>query len=256
MNLYCRIPFGRQHSRAMEVIELAQVLGRTPGSVAMKLNNLTSLDPEEKARGVAGLPGASQLDRQVWDEFHTNWEGMAAESEFLWEKTIRHHEVLPSEEDAGAAKKARPLPEALPDNLPTGPTESERTVKVRLAQVFFRRTVLAAYHGRCCISGNPVPELLIASHILPWAGFAEHRANPSNGLCLSRLHDAAFDQGLIAFDESKRLVLSKRLRDYLPNEAIRVNFSSYEGSALRLPEKFFPEERFLAHHREHIFIDR
>lgn len=108
----------------------------------------------------------------------------------------------------------------------------------------------------CCISGNPIPELLIASHILPWPGFPEHRANPSNGLCLSRLHDAAFDQGLITFDESRRLVLSKRLRDYLPNEAIRVNFSTYEGSALRLPEKFFPEERFLAHHREHTFIDR
>lgn len=117
------------------------------GSVAMKLNNLTSLDPEEKARGVAGLPGASQLDRQVWNEFHADWERMVTESEFLWEKTIRHHEVLPSQEDAGATKKACPLPEALPDNLPTGPTEGERTVKVRLAQGFFRRTVLAAYHG-------------------------------------------------------------------------------------------------------------
>jgi len=181
---------------------------------------------------------------------------MAAESEFLWEKTIRNHEVLPSQADAGTAKKIRSLSEALQDSPPTSATESERTVKVRLAQDFFRRTVLAAYLGRCCISGNPVPELLIASHILPWAGFPEHRANPSNGLCLSRLHDAAFDRGLITVDASLRLVLSKRLRDYLPNEAIRVNFSSYEASALRLPEKFFPEERFLAHHRERIFIDR
>ena len=256
MNLYCRIPFGRQHSRAPEVIELAQVLGRTPGSIAMKLNNLTSLDPEEKARGVAGLPGASQLDQQMWDEFHADWEGMAAESELLWEKMVRHHAAFPSVEGERSAKSARSLPEGLPESFPTGPTESKRTVKVRLAQNFFRRTVLAAYHGCCCVSDNPVPELLIASHILPWAAFPEHRANPSNGLCLSHIHDAAFDKGLITFDETRALVLSKRLKDYLPNEAIRVNFASYEGSALRVPEKFFPDEKFLAHHRENIFLDR
>jgi putative restriction endonuclease len=86
MNLYCRIPFGRQHSQAPEIIDLAQVLGRTPGSVAMKLNNITSLDPEEKARGIKGLLGASNLDRQVWNEFHTNWEEMVAESELLGNK--------------------------------------------------------------------------------------------------------------------------------------------------------------------------
>ena len=125
-----------------------------------------------------------------------------------------------------------------------------------MAQNFFRRAILALYDTRCCISGNPVPELLIASHILPWASFPEHRVNPGNGLCLSRLHDAAFDQGLITFDESRRLVLSKRLKDHLPNEAIRVSFQCHEGAALRLPDKFFPQEKFLTYHRENIFSDR
>lgn len=93
MNLYCRIPFGRQHSHAPEIIDLAQVLGRTPGSVAMKLNNLTSLDPEEQARGIKGLPGASKLDRQIWDDFHKNWEEMAAESELLWRKIFQNQDL-------------------------------------------------------------------------------------------------------------------------------------------------------------------
>lgn len=234
---------------------MARMLGRTPGSIAMKLNNFTSLDPEEKTRGVTGLPGVSRLDMQVWGEFHADWVGMAAESELLWEKAIHHHETVTVPQYVRTAQQAYPLPEVLPDNLPIGLTESERTVKVRLAQGFFRRTVLAAYHGCCCVSGNPVPELLVASHILPWADFPEHRANPTNGLCLSRLHDAAFDKGLITIDENRRLILSKRLKDYLPNEAIRINFSTYEGRGLRLPEKFFPGEMFLAHHRENIFID-
>lgn len=239
MNLYCRIPFGRQHSRAPEVIGLANALGRTAGSVAMKLNNLTSLDPEELARGVKGLPGASQLDRRVWAEFHEDWERLAIESEQLraqirWdspESLVSEDVVLPAE----------------------GQTEVERIVKVRLAQGFFRRTVLAAYQNQCCVSGNPIAELLIASHIVPWARHPEHRVNPRNGLCLSRLHDGAFDQGLITFDGDYRLVLSKRLRDQLSNRAIHDNFVCYEGKPLNLPEKFFPDQCFLSVHRETIF---
>jgi hypothetical protein len=62
------------------------------------------------------------------------------------------------------------------------------------------------------------PELLIASHIVPWSTLDDRaplapvprgvglgvrgRVDPRNGLCLSRLHDAAFDRGLITFDAS------------------------------------------------------
>jgi predicted restriction endonuclease len=239
MNLYCRIPFGRQHSRALEVIELATALGRTPGSVAMKLNNLTSLDPEELARGVKGLPGASQLDRQVWREFHEDWERLAIESEQL-------------------RQQATPSPPQEADNLNAeneGPAETERRVKVRLAQSFFRRMVLTVYQGQCCISGNPIPELLVASHILPWSSHPQHRANPRNGLCLSRLHDGAFDKGLIAFDDDYRLILSKRLKDHLTHQAVRDNFACSDGKPLKLPEKFRPDTAFLANHRSHIYQD-
>lgn len=239
MNLYCRIPFGRQHSRAPEIIELASALDRTPGSVAMKLNNLTSLDPEERARGVKGLPGASQLDRRVWNEFHEDWERCAIESEQLWLQIS--HSQPPEIGDVDISNE--------------GPTETERTVKVRLAQGFFRRMVLAAYQGRCCVSGNPLAELLVASHILPWASHPEQRVNPRNGLCLSRLHDGAFDQGLIAFDDDYRLILSKRLKDHLASQAIRDNFACYEGNPMKLPEKFYPDRRFLAKHREFLFQD-
>lgn len=237
MNLYCRIPFGRQHSRAPEVIELANALGRTPGSVAMKLNNLTSLDPEELARGVTGLPGASQLDRQVWNEFHAAWERLAIESELLRTQVTQST-------TAETAEMASTI---------EVPTETERTIKVRLAQGFFRRVVLAAYQERCCVSGNPIPELLVASHILPWANHPAHRVDPRNGLCLSRLHDGAFDQGLIAFDDEYRLILSKRIKEHFTNQNIYDNFAGYEGKAMKLPERFYPDRSFLANHRETIF---
>lgn len=249
MNLYCRIPFGRQHSRAPEIIELAKAIGRTPGSVAMKLNNITSIDPEEQTRGVKGLRSASKQDKIIWGEFHANWEAMAAESEYLWQEIVIRHKLL---NEASIATNIQGELEKLESS---GATETSRTTKVRLAQSFFRQTVLSAYLGQCCISGNPIPELLIASHIMPWSDFPDQRINPCNGLCLSRLHDAAFDRGLIAFDENYRLLLSKQLRDYLPNESLNVNFVAHEYNELRLPEKFRPDKAFLAHHREYIYCE-
>ncbi len=61
----------------------------------------------------------------------------------------------------------------------------------------------------------PVRELLIASHILPWSGHEAERLNVRNGIALNRLHDAAFDQGFISFDDNLHVLLSKRLRDFL-----------------------------------------
>ena len=71
-----------------QVIALAKALGRTPGSIAMKLNNFTSLDPDERSRGVSGLSGTSKLDKRVWDEFHQDWETLSIESELLWEEMV------------------------------------------------------------------------------------------------------------------------------------------------------------------------
>ncbi len=49
----------------------------------MKLTNLTSLDPEEAARGIRGPVGASRLDRDVWAEFRARPE-VVEEAEALW----------------------------------------------------------------------------------------------------------------------------------------------------------------------------
>ncbi|MCX7000034.1 MAG: HNH endonuclease [Candidatus Sumerlaeota bacterium] len=257
MNLYCRIPFGRQHSRSPEVIELARALGRTPGSVAMKLNNFSSLDPEESSRGIQGLKGTSKLDRQIWEEFNANWEKMAIESEDLWKKivVVQNLKYSPQKSVIRSNKLSSKRQNEIipPKSEYIGPTDEERLIHARLAQDFFRRTVLSAYGVRCCITGNPVPQLLIACHILPWSKYPEHRMNPRNGLCLSRLHDAAFDQGLIAFDEQYRLALSHDLKEYLPNDSLHRNFEIYEGRTINLPEKFNPNPEFLKYHRDNIF---
>jgi putative restriction endonuclease len=73
-HLYTLLPFGRLHSRAPEIQQLAAWEGRTPNSVAMKLVNFASLDPQVIASGRAGLSGASNQDKSLWQELQTNWD--------------------------------------------------------------------------------------------------------------------------------------------------------------------------------------
>ncbi|MEA3209482.1 MAG: putative restriction endonuclease [Chthoniobacter sp.] len=243
LNLYHKLTFGQLHARQPAIVALADKLKRGSNSVAMKLCNFASLDPALKLRGIKGLEGASALDRKVWNEFHANLNETVPVSEEALRQLFGVDdnsalEVLPKE---GVRIRKRP---------PTGPTETTANVKLRRGQDYFRDAVLNNFGGRCGITQLAVRELLIASHILPWNTHVGERLNVRNGLCLSRLHDAAFDQGLITFDDSLRLVLSPRLRAELPTRAVAESFGAYAGESLRLPsDAALPEMAFLSEHR-------
>src|SRR5258708_36151463 len=83
LNLYCKLPFGSFDQRNPIVREVASRMGRTPSSLAMKLSNLASLDPVQRARGIKGLSGASKQDREMWDEFQSEINILGPESEQL-----------------------------------------------------------------------------------------------------------------------------------------------------------------------------
>jgi hypothetical protein len=247
LNLYHKLTFGQLYARQPAIVALAQKLGRGANSVAMKLCNFASLDPALKLRGIRGLEGASALDRTVWKEFHSNLNEMVPASEEALRRLFgvdegNEIEVLPRE-----GVRVRKCP-------PTGPTETSASVKLRRGQEYFREAVLNNFGGRCGVTRLAVRELLVASHILPWGTHAAERLNVRNGLCLSRLHDAAFDRGLIAFDDSLRLLLSPRLKAELSQRAIAENFGAYAGEALCLPnDAALPELAFLSEHRTRIF---
>jgi hypothetical protein len=253
MNLYCKLPFGQLRHGNPLITEVAQKLGRTPSSLSMKLCNLASLDPYHQARGIKGLSAASRADRAIWEEFNTDWNRLGVISEERLQLLLGQPEEEPTIE---VVKKgtARRSGIKMPGVEPTGPTETFTTHKARLGQRFYRHSVLASYNCRCCITGNPIPELLVASHILPWGQYPEHRLNPRNGICLAQTQDAAFDKGLVTFDEDYRLVLGPYLREFLPNEALERNFLAYEGKQIQMPDKFIPDSGFMQKHREEIFL--
>ena len=134
------------------------------------------------------------------------------------------------------------------DPLPSG-EEVLREVKTRLNQRFFRAMIMREYSARCCLTGLTVPEVLRASHIIPWAEDEHNRMNPANGLCLSATYDAAFDRHLISFDENYCFILSKSLKDYYTNQAFKLLFRAYEGVTMALPKRFKPAQKFLETHR-------
>lgn len=239
INLYCKLPFGRLHSRNPEVIELANLIGRTPNSIAYKLVNFASLDPSLKARGIKGASNVSKLDREIWTEYYENWEDLPFESEKLRaqieSKTVEEINNIDTSE------------------LPREGKTREAIVKVRVNQSFFRRSVLASYNNTCCITGINFPEMLIAGHIKPWSKDKQNRLNPSNGIAINALHDKAFERGLITITPEYRIKISPSLSDKKGDEIIENYFLNYDGKEIILPSKFLPDVELLKYHNDNCF---
>ena len=129
--------------------------------------------------------------------------------------------------------------------------------KQRKGQDYFRRMILANYGGRCALTGIDIPQLLLASHIIPWAAKShkQDRLNPCNGICLSALYDKAFDQGLITFSpDNYSVVLSSSLRNNETKEYYDKYFGIIIGKKLTMPTEYLPNRDFLAYHRDNVFV--
>jgi putative restriction endonuclease len=240
-NLYCKIPFGKIHIHNPEIISLAKILGRTPSAVSWKLANLASLDPSLKKRNILGASHGSKLDAEVWNEFVGDWDRLAFESEKHLAQRI--------------GKKVEEISEIEVFDLPKAGKEREAVVKVRVNQSFFRKTVLAAYNFQCCITGLEIPELLNASHIIPWSNDKENQVNPRNGLCLNAIHDRAFDRYLITVTPEFVVKVSVSLKKANASEAVKDFLLRYDGLEINRPARFLPDPKFLKHHNR-IFSKR
>lgn len=235
-NLYCKIPFGTIHMGNPRIVELARLLRRSVGSVSFKLANFSRLDPALHARGIRGMPRGAKGEEEVWLEFAHDPEALAFESERLLALRLGK----PVEEVAQV--DARDLP-------PVG-REREAMVRIRVNQSFFRSRVLCVYDHRCCVTGLSEPQLLVASHIVPWSEDAANRLNPRNGLCLNAFHDRAFDRGLMWVENDFIVRFSPHLHHAASkSDGALTWLTQFEGQPLRLPRRFSPDRRLLARHR-------
>lgn len=240
-NLYCKIPFSKITTNNRDIQLLAAVIGRSVGSVAMKLANFARLDPNLKARNISGLTQGAKGEEEVWMEFNDNWDKLSLESEQILAK----YRAKPIETSVGIDTD---------DITPEG-LEREAIVKIRINQAFFRTSVLASYNFRCCVTGMNTSDLLVAGHIIPWSHSPKHRTNPGNGLCLNALHDKAFDKGLMTITPDYKIKFSNRLLDEKKTSCAESFFYPYNNQKIALPQKFLPIKECLEYHNQKIFIE-
>jgi putative restriction endonuclease len=235
-NLYLKLPFGKMHKHNPEIIELAKLLGRTPSSIGMRLVNFASCDPQLQARGVGGLKGGLNQVKPIWDEFYDNQEELVFLSE----------QILADKQHTSIEKKYASI---LADLEVKKGVDTLRLVKTRVNQSVFRTMVLNNYDSVCCITGINIPELLIASHILPWSENEKERLNPRNGLCLNGLHDKAYDNGLVSITPDYEVRISSALLSAsATNETLKNYFQAYDKKKILVPKKFVPSQEFLDYH--------
>lgn len=215
---------------------MANLIERTPSSVAYKLVNFASLDPSLKVRGIRGASNASKLDAEIWNEFFNNWDALSFESE----KLLASLELV-------TVEQLNNIPEF--ELLKEGKTR-EQLVKVRVNQSFFRRTVLASYNNTCCITGIQQPEFLVAGHIKPWSVDEENRLNPQNGIAINALHDKAFEAGLMTITPEFKIKISSILLKGKKSKSIEEYFLRFDNQGIILPSKFLPDIEFLKYHNE------
>ena len=239
-SLYLKLPFGKFHHRNPEIIHLASILDRTPNSIAMRLSNFASVDPYHQQRGIKGLTGGLRQVEPIWNEFISNKAELLFESERILanreKQTIesKFAEILSGTENLKGETKVR-------------------EVKTRVNQNVFRQIVLANYNSKCAITGIDLPDLLVASHIIPWSQNEVERLNPENGICLSALYDRAYDKGLIGITEKYQIILSSMLKTKEKEEFYPSNFGNLNRITLQLPQKYLPKKEFLQFHLDTVF---
>ena len=236
--LYCVIPFSKVNNSNQTINYAASIMERSPASLKMRICNLAALDPDFLATGRAGLASVANLDREVYAEFSSDWQRLSSTAEELLGLPIFD----------------------IAEPIYNGPDKRRRKTYAEIsdkqARRFFRKSVIAAYEGRCCISGMTIPQMLIASHIKPYAvsDIQTERANPANGLLLNAFYDRAFDQGLMTVLPDLTILISDQVKEVYTDERTREWLYAIEGTKIKRPARFAPNRDLLAYHNEYVFL--
>lgn len=129
-------------------------------------------------------------------------------------------------------------PPDLGDVLSSPPPERRyamRTIQQRLHQAMFRERVLAAYSRRCALSNLPEARLIDAAHIAPDGDESLGHPDVRNGICMSKIHHAAFDAGLIGIDPDFKVHVSTRLLDMHDGPLLELGIKALQGRRIRVP---------------------
>lgn len=240
LSVYFQLPFGRLNHTTPEVKELANILGRSENSAALRLVNFAACDPYIINSGRTGMTSGRGICMPIWEEFNEDRERLFCEAQrikaSLLHKTVEETLQLTAKDLEGK--------------------ERTTVIRQRVNQSVFRSMILYNYEERCAITGINIPELLVAGHIIPWADSnPQQKLSPENGICLSSLYDKAFDKGLITISpDDYTICLSSALHEFEMQEYYEKHFGCISGQQITMPIEHKPNRDFLAYHRDHVFM--
>lgn len=122
-------------------------------------------------------------------------------------------------------------------SIPSPPERryATRSVEQRLHQSMFRQRVLSACRYRCALTQLPGAWLVDAAHIVPDRHEDLGQPDIRNGICMSKLHHAAYDAGLIGIDSDLRIHISKLLLDTRDGPMLEQGFKALAGRFIHVP---------------------
>lgn len=259
------------------VSTLAAFFRRTPGSITSKMLNLDG-SRQHSAREepllfayLASQPGQYLalykhimtvarelvLDEALLPDFLHVLDTRATED------TLLGQDDLPEETGVLLAASEREL-QKIEKTFRLGELLTEKLVerKIRLTQHRFAQNVLHNCRRTCVFCGfapHALPErsgLLRASHIKPWAA-SNHRerVDVHNGLAACPLHDAAFDQGYLAIENTYQIRKAFMLHESIERDyRVGLFFEDVLSANLILPpDAKTPGLEYLEYHRKHCF---
>lgn len=101
-----------------------------------------------------------------------------------------------------------------PADMEDGRKRVFRSIRLRQGQPSFRKKLLKAYGEACAFTGEGVPWVLDAAHIVPY--FGPKTNHVTNGLLLRSDVHTLFDLGLIAVDPTSRTLRVSALLKQTP----------------------------------------
>jgi len=112
-----------------------------------------------------------------------------------------------------------------------------------LHQASFRDSVLAAYDHRCATSNLPHDHLLDAAHIMADAHELLGQPLVANGIALSKIHHAAFDNHLMGIAPDDRVHVSERLLMLHDGPLLEQSLKAVAGALIRPRHKQYHPDR-------------
>jgi putative restriction endonuclease len=223
---------------AEPIIRLAAGLRKSRHAVAAKLRTLAQLDPLLISRGDRARHNITGTDKAMWASFEQDWSAATLSAARAFESSVGEYWDKLAATQVGAEDSKYLFQEG---------RSTDAIVQVRRDQYIFRRAVLSSYGATCCMSGLTQERLLIASHIVPWSADKKNRLNPANGLCLSVLHDRAYDQGMLTVLPDFTVKAREELLE-MKSKELAAAFRKNEGQKIQLPGRFPPQADFLLNH--------